>query len=184
VTNPNRRIAYVAALIALSGLLLVAGNAAASEGQLYILPHDEHGNLAFRDLTILIIFFAALMFPLNALIFQPIFRVLDAREEKTSGTRKRADQLASDAEAMLERYDQSVREVRKDAEEARKLALASARDDGSTTTAGARGDAENEVTRAREEIAAALDQARETLKSQAAGLAGEVAERALGRRLS
>jgi F0F1-type ATP synthase membrane subunit b/b' len=40
------------------------------------------------------------------------------------------------------------------------------------------------VTRARDEIAGALDQARETLKAESATLAGAVAERALGRPLS
>lgn len=183
MTKINHRIAYAAALCAFGGMLLVTGNAVASEGELFILPHDEHGDLAFRDVTILIVFFSALIYPMNRLIFQPLFRVMDAREEKTAGARRRADQLAADADEILERYESSLREVRQDAEEARKQTLVSTRADSSNTTTQARGNAEGEVTRAREEIAAALDEARATLQSHAAALAGEVAERTLGRPL-
>jgi F-type H+-transporting ATPase subunit b len=171
--NPIRHIAQAALVSA----LFAAGEAQASSDQLELLPDPA-------KLIALIVLFAALVYPLNALIFQPIFRVLDAREEKTSGTRKRADQLAADAQAMLERYENSIREVRHDAEEARKQALSSAREDGGVTTSQARAEAESQVTRARDEIAGALDQARETLKAESATLAGAVAERALGRPLS
>jgi len=177
VTQPDRRLAYGIPVAALSFAFLIAGEAHASSDQLQLLPDPA-------KLIALIVLFAALVYPMNALIFQPIFRVLDAREEKTSGTRKRADQLAADAEEMLERYENSIREVRHDAEEARKQALTSARDDAAARTTQARGEAEVEVTRARGEIADALDQARATLKSQSLELAGEVAERALGRPLS
>jgi len=177
VTKWKRHIVYATPAVALVFPLLVAGQAHASGDQLVLIPDPV-------KLITLIVFFAALVYPLNALIFQPIFRVLDAREEKTAGTRARADQLAADAEEMLGRYENSIREVRQDAEEVRKQTLASARVDGAGTTTQARGNAEGEVTRAREEIAAALDEARATLKTQSAVLAGEVAERTLGRPLS
>jgi F-type H+-transporting ATPase subunit b len=177
VTKSNRRIANGAPLAALVSAFFAAGEAQAAGDQLVLLPDPV-------KLIVLIVFFAALVYPINTLLLKPIFRVLDAREEKTTGTRKRADQLAADAEVMLERYENSISEVRRDAEELRKQTLVNARNDGSAATSGARGDAEGEVTRAREEIAAALEQARETLKAQSAVLAGNVAERALGRPLS
>jgi len=157
-------------------VVVVAGTAHASGDELVLLPDIK--------VLLLMALFAALVLPMNALLFKPIFRVLDAREEKTAGTRKRADHLAAEAQTMIERYEQSIREVRQDAEDARKQTLAAARADGSATTASARGAAESEVSHAREEIATALDQARETLKTQSAALANEVAERALGRPLS
>lgn len=177
MTNSHRHIAYAAPIVALAFALLATGEAQASGDQLVLVPEPA-------KLIALILLFTALVFPLNALIFQPIFRVMDAREEKTAGTRKRADQIVADADAMLERYEHSIREVRRDAEEARKQTLVHARTDGGAETSRARGHAESEVGRARAEITAALEEARATLKAQSAVLAREVAERALGRPLS
>ncbi len=64
--------------------VLFAGTAAASDGGLVLLP-DLTGKL-----PILIVLFVLLVYPVNAILFKPIFQVLDAREEKTTGTRKRA----------------------------------------------------------------------------------------------
>ena len=182
--NRDRRIARIAPLIALGVLLLLGADALASEGELVLFPHDEHGEIYFGDLIILVLIFTALVYPVNTLIFKPIFRVLDERKEKIAGTRRRADRLFAEAGAVLERYEQSVREVRQDAEQERKQTLVRARADGAAKTAEARGEAEREVARAREEVAAALDDARGTLRAQSEGLASEIAARVLGRALS
>jgi F-type H+-transporting ATPase subunit b len=175
--NRDRRIARTALLIAVSTSLLFASEAFASEGGLAIFPDPPM-------LMLLVVFFAALVFPVNALILKPIFRVLDAREEKITGTRRHADRLTSEADEVLQRYEQTVREVRQDAEQDRKQTLEQARADGAATTADVRNESKREVARAREEVAAALDEAREELRVRSEGLAKEVAARALGRALS
>ena len=180
--NRDRRIARIAPLIAFGALLFLGAEALASE-DLVLFPH-VHGEFAFRDLIILLVLFTALVIPVNKLIFKPIFRVLDEREEKISGTRRQADRLVAEANEVIQRYEQSVREVRQDAEQERRQTLESARADGSTTTTAARGEAEQQVARAREEVAAALDDARGTLRAQSEGLAAEIAARVLGRSLS
>jgi len=177
VKTQRRRGSECAPIAIFAFALLAAGVAHAAGDELVLLPD-------LTKLLILIALFTALVFPMNKLVFRPIFRVLDAREEKTAGTRRHADKLAVDAQQMLERYEDSIRTVRQEAEDARKQAIASARSDGGAATAAARTEAEGEVARAREEIATALEQARATLKAQSAALANEVAERALGRTLS
>ncbi|MFQ5417845.1 MAG: hypothetical protein ACE5FL_12460, partial [Myxococcota bacterium] len=82
----NQRVAPTAAFFACA---VAAGNAAASEGQLVLLPDPQ-------KLLILVAFFAALIYPVNALILKPIFRVLDERDEKIAGTRRRAERLANE----------------------------------------------------------------------------------------
>ena len=178
VMNRDRRIARTASLIAVSTSLLFASEAFASEGGLAIFPDW------FGMLPLLVIFFAALIFPVNALILKPIFRVLDAREEKITGTRQHADRLVAEADEVLQRYEQTVREVRQDAEQDRKQTLEQARAASAATTADVRNESKQEVARAREEVAAALDEARGELRVQSQGLAKEVAARALGRALS
>lgn len=175
--NRDRRIAHLAALVAFCALNVVASAAGASGDELEILPEP-------KMLLVLIVFFALLVFPMNALIFKPIFKVLDEREEKTAGTRRHADRLFADAEEVLERYETSIREVRREAEAGRKQTLEQARADGSGRTGDARSEAEREVARARAEVATALEQARSELRAQSQVLAREVAERALGRSVS
>ena len=156
---------------------LFAGAAAASEGDLVLLP-DFTGKL-----PILILLFALLVVPVNAILFKPIFQVLDAREERTTGTCKRAEKIMNDAEQTLANYEQAVREVRADAEQARKREAAAARQENRTVVDAARADAERHFERARTELAAALEQSRQTLRADAQSLADEAASRVLGRAL-
>jgi F-type H+-transporting ATPase subunit b len=172
--NRDRRIARTALLIAVSTSLLLASEAFASEGGLAIFPDP-------RMLMLLVVLFLVLVFPVNALILKPIFRVLDAREEKITGTRRQADRLIAEADEVLQRYEQTVREVRQDAEQERKQTVERARADGAATTTDVRNESKREVGRAREEVAAALDEARTGLRAQSEGLAKEVAAQALGR---
>ncbi len=164
-------------LVAGGGVLLHAADALASEGRLVLKP----------DVSILlglIVLFAALVAPVNALLFRPIFRVLDARAERITGTRERAAKLQTQADEILQRYEQAVREVREDAERQRRERLDESRREKAAQTLAARGEAEGELERAREELDAALTGARASLREQAESLARETAARVLGRPLS
>jgi F-type H+-transporting ATPase subunit b len=156
---------------------LFAGAAAASEGDLVLLP-DWTGKL-----PILIVLFGLLMIPVNAILFKPIFQVLDAREERTSGTRKRAEKIMKDAEETLTGYERAVREARAEAEQVRKRETAAAREENATLIAAARVESESHLESARTELAVALEQSRQTLRGDARSLADEAASRVLGRAL-
>ena len=156
---------------------LFAGSAAASEGGLVLLP-DLTGKL-----PILVLLFALLVYPVNAILFKPIFQVLDAREERTTGMRKRAEKIMNDAEETLANYERAVREVRADAEQARKREAAAARKENATVIDAARADAERHLERAMTELAAELEQSRQALHADAQSLGDEAASRVLGRAL-
>ena len=162
----------------MAATVLCVASASASEGGLVLVPDVK------TTLPALILLFALLIIPVNLLIFRPIFRVLDARADKIAGTRERAEKLAHKADETLASYQQSVREVRDDAEGDRKQRLESARRDHAARTAEARDEAEREVVRARAEVAAALAESRTALRAQAEELAAEAAARVLGRALS
>ncbi len=156
---------------------LFAASAAASEGDLVLLP-DLTGKL-----PILILLFALLVYPVNAILFKPIFQVLDAREERTTGTRERAEKIMNDADETLANYERTVREVRAEAEQTRKREAAAARKENATVIDAARADAERHLEGARTELAAALEQSRQTLRADAQSLGDEAASRVLGRAL-
>lgn len=156
---------------------LLASAAQASEGGLVLVPEFT------GKFPMLLVLFVLLVIPANALLYKPIFRVLDAREARTVGTRKRAEKIMSDADDTLAHYERALREVREEAESDRKGHAATARQESALATAAARAEAEREMERARGEIAEALEQARQTLRSEAQGLASEAASRVLGRTL-
>ena len=132
----------------------------------------------------LLIAFLLLVYPLNALLFKPIFRVLEEREERIAGARRRADQLEGEANDVIDRYRGAVNEVRDEAEQARRAQLESARSKQVDITTAAREAAEVEIDRARSEIRGAVDDARSSLRNEVESLARQAAERIAGRELS
>lgn len=135
-------------------------------------------------LSIMLVGFVLLIFPLNELIFKPIFRSLDERATRIEGARQRSSQLQREADSVLERYETAIREARSESEQARKGQLALAREEQATVTAQARGEAEGELERARTDLRRSLEEARANLRSSAEGLATAAAEQVLGRPLS
>lgn len=132
----------------------------------------------------LIVGFVLLIFPANQLIFKPIFRALDEREERIQGARNRASQIQRDADGVLSDYETRIREARFDADTARKDAIAAARGEQTTMTAGARSEAEAEIERARAALAGELEDARVQMRADAQELARAAAAQILGRSLS
>jgi len=167
--------------------LLVAGRAAASDS-LQLLPDyglfDWFGESYFGALWVMIVGFVLLVFPLNQLIFKPIFQSLDNRAERISGARNRSVDLQKQADAVLDRYESAIREARGESEQARQAGLLQAREEQATLTAEARAEAERELVSARAELVQSLEDARASLRSTAEELAGEAAEQVLGRALS
>lgn len=158
------------------GVMLVVASPAYAAGDL-VLAVD------YNRLIPLIVLFLLMIIPVNLLLIQPLLKVLDERADRISGTRARADQLEREATAILNRYEESVREVRDDAEQARRGVLETARTHSTETTSTARAEAEQQVEHARAEIATALGAARQGLRSQAETLAREAASQVLGRAL-
>lgn len=167
----DRRVAALA--LALGAL--AAADAAASEGGLELFPDWRF------ELPLLVAFFALLVPVVSRLLLRPVLRVLDARAERTAGSRRRAGRLEEQVREVIARYEGSVAEARQAAEASRRELLEQARRRAAETTQAARSDAEQEIGRARREVAGASEQARAGLRAQSAELAREAAARVLGR---
>ncbi|MCP4038033.1 MAG: ATP synthase F0 subunit B [bacterium] len=165
----------VSAIGVFLALALVAAPAHAS-GQLVLYPNPP-------ILIGLIIGFVILIAPVNAMIFKPLFRVLDERDAKIAGATREAEQLVANAASLTEQYRGSIRQAREDAEVARKQQLEAARSEHGSITGDARAESEGEVARARTEIESSLADARATLEAASRDLATVAAERILGRPL-
>jgi len=171
--NRHRLSSIATTFPALAIGLLVALPVQAAGDSLEIFPDER--------VFYLIVLFVLLVFPVNKLLFHPIFRVLDERDARIEGARKRAAQIGAEAEATLGRYRSAVRSAREEAESDRKQVLEEARREQAELTGSVRSEAEAEINRAREEVAGALDDARSRLREQAQELAREAATRVLGR---
>lgn len=164
-----------AALASAIGLLGATPALAVGEG-LEIFPDER--------VLYLIALFVVLVFPLNKVLFQPIFRVLEEREARIEGVRRQAEEIGANAEATLVRYRTALQRAREQAEGGRRSLLEDARREQSQMNAGVRTEVEREIQRARDEVGSALTQARSQLREQAQELAREAAARVLGRSLT
>ena len=167
-THRSRKI-----LLVVPGLLIAPATASAAEG-LEIFPD-------FQQLAILIVLFAALVYPVNAWLVRPLLRVLEDREERIDGARDRAARVTERAEESLSRYRADIDTAKAEAEQQRRRLVEEARDEQTQLTRAARSEAEQRIEAARAEVGSALGQARTSLRGDAEVLARQAVERILGR---
>jgi F-type H+-transporting ATPase subunit b len=116
-------------------------------------------------LGLLVVIFVALIFPLNILIFRPIFGVLDERRERVAGARRRGEKLEREAADVLSRYREQIRQAREEAERDRRAQIDAARSEHAGIAAEARVQAEQQAERGRNQIASSLEEARRILRA-------------------
>ena len=124
----NRR--PVRAALVLAAIAFAFAVPAFAAGELVLIPDAElFGVFGLGDgigmLWVMLAGFVVLIFPLNALMFQPIFRALDERDERIQGARDRSAQLQSEADDVLDRYETAIRDARSESESQRQTQLAS-----------------------------------------------------------
>jgi F0F1-type ATP synthase membrane subunit b/b' len=118
--------------------LVLAGPALAAGDTIVLQPE-------LPKLLALIALFVLLVYPVNTLLFKPIFTALDARDEKIAGTRARAAKLAADADELLRHYEGQLRQARGEAELERRETLGQARSASLAEATAARSSAERDI---------------------------------------
>lgn len=157
-------------------LLLAAATPAQASADLVLIPDA-------LTLIGLIVLFVGLVVVTNALIFKPIFQALDDRALRVEGARHRAEEVDVESDALLQRYEASIREARAEAETSRKNKLGHAREEQLGMAEEARAQAEIQVEQARSGLEAALADARQALRAASQDIARAVAARVIGREL-
>lgn len=157
-------------------LLLATATPAQASADLVLVPDAP-------TLIGLIILFVGLVVATNALIFKPIFQALDDRALRVEGARQRAEEVDVESDALLQRYEASIREARAEAETSRKNTLGHAREEQLGMAEEARAQAEIQVEEARSGLEAALADARQALRAASRDIARAVAARVIGREL-
>ena len=154
--------------------LIVAAAPAHASADLVLIPSP-------LVLLSLLVLFIALVFPMNALIFKPIFNTLDERHRRTVGAREQSAEVSRQADEVLQHYRSEIKAARAAAEKTRRESVDVARKEQARLTAVARAEAEQKVEQGRSELSVSPEQARSELSSHARDLAGAAAQRILGR---
>ena len=132
-------------------------------------------------LVIVLVLFVVFVFVLNQILFKPIRRVLDEREALTEGATSEARAAARQYQTRMARYEESIRQARAETyrqlEQSRKAALEARQ----TVINAAKSQAEAEISKAREQIAAEAVAARFELEQESRQIAEQISRTVLGR---
>ena len=138
------------------------------------------------DISILyqVILFVILGLLLNKILFQPYLRLLDEREQKTTGAQHDSTELEHEGARLRAQYEEKIAQARSTAAIEREGILQVAREEREKILGQARQEAEQHLTRVRQEIAAALEVERRLAATEAATIAGEIASKVIGRKVA
>lgn len=118
---------------------------------------------------------------LNQFLFKPIWRILDEREAGSTDVSRRTDEILERYQALLEDYQQKVREERQAGYKVAEASRVEALQERARIIAEARLRAEKLLEQASEEIQANVAAAQDRLLEEAEAIARLVAAKVLGR---
>lgn len=118
---------------------------------------------------------------LNKVLFQPILGLLRVREEKTEGFMRDASEKEKAAETTLAEYEAKLRQAKKEMLEVKKQYISEGTNIRTELLEKARQEANQSLEKIKDGVAKASEEARRTLSQEIGTLAGEIAEKVLGR---
>ena len=157
----------------LIGLALPAGAQAAD---LNLIPQAEvvAANVAL---------FLLLIYPVNRLLVQPLLRVLDERDARTSGALAQSQKLVDEARSARTELEAGLNDARARAQTRRAAILGDGETQERALLEAAREEASRAIEGVRRSVQSELADARASLQTESRALAREVATRILGRAL-
>jgi F-type H+-transporting ATPase subunit b len=169
-----------AANFALSVSLAVAAAAlpsvASAAADLNLMPH-------WPSVAVNVVVFVLLIYPVNRLLISPLLRLVDEREQRTSGSLDEASRLDAEVSALGAELEARLVEARARAQARRAAIMADAETQERALLEAASSDAARTIATVRTAVEADLVGVRAALQADARTLAGEVAARMLGRPL-
>ena len=130
-----------------------------------------------------VIIFAALIYPTNRLLLQPLLKVLRERVEAVEGTAGRASEIRAEAAIRRTELEERLALARAEAQSQRVLMLGETEAEERSLIDAARATAAEGIAEVRQTLVAELESARSALEAEARTLAEEAAAKILGRAL-
>ena len=127
--------------------------------------------------------FLVLLFLLNLLLYRPLSRIMEERDQTVQGGHQRAKDLENQIEAKMAAYREKLQSAKSKAAEERNALRAAAAEEEARILGDAQAKAADQVKTVRNKVASQAQEARENLRGQAEELATRVASKVLGRSL-
>ena len=137
------------------------------------------------DYTVLvqIVSFLVLWFLLTRLLFRPFVALLEEREKRTDGVKGEAASLAGEGERLRTEYESAIARAKDEGAAAKEGILQQARQARERLLSQARAEAADRLAAIRQEIQGEMQKARSLAAQEAEGIARQMAEKILGRRI-
>ena len=144
-----------------------------AENSIQLVPD---GTLILHVLIILV-----MVYVLNATLFKPINRILEARERRTKGRLSEAQEILKNVSEQLANYERQLRQARGAAYAFSKSERAAAMQERQQKLNEMRQQLSESIAREKKAIEQQADEARGTLEVESRGLAREIGARILSR---
>ena len=132
-----------------------------------------------------ILFFLILLtFILNRLLFRPLGKVLEEREQKITGARHEAEEIRRASQDKGMEFDRKLREARREADHQVAQVKNAALSEKSVVVTQRRSETEKMLAEAKADIRTKMDEARIKLEAEAESFASQIASRILKRPVS
>ncbi len=137
------------------------------------------------DWTIILQFvnFIVLMAILNAILYRPMRNMLKHRKETIDGSHERANELESQIEEKMARYEEKLQEAKLQGNQEKNQLRQAAAGEEAKILGEAREEANDRLQAVKDQVAGEAESAGKKLKADAQTLAGDIATKILGRAL-
>ena len=125
--------------------------------------------------------FLVLLFILNLLLYRPLVRIMDERQERIEGSHRKAGDLDKKIQERMEAYRAKLQDAKQTANEERGAMRKSASEEEAKILQEASRQASDRLQKVRNRVADEAETARKSLRSDADKLAHQVASKVLGR---
>lgn len=135
-------------------------------------------------LFIQVINFLVLIVVLNKILYKPILRILDERDERVAGGQEKAKKLVEESQSILGSYNQKLHNAKLDAITVKNATRKEAAEQANKIIDDARKNAEDIVLDVQKEMAEEIARVRKELEPELGVMASTIAQQILGRKVA
>ncbi len=128
--------------------------------------------------------FLILMFILNKILYKPILKVLDERDERIVGGREKAKELIVESDTILNSYNGKLQVAKIDALGTKNTARKEASDQANLIIGEARERAGGIISQVQQDMAREIERVKKELEPEVGIMAANIAQQILGRKVA
>ena len=128
--------------------------------------------------------FFVLMFILNKILYKPILKVLDDRDERIVGGQEKAKELISESDTILNSYNEKLQVSKIEALGTKNIARKEASEKANVIIGEAREKAEGIISQVQRDMALEIERVKKELEPEVDIMAATIAQQILGRKVA